>query len=58
MKELDEKELEYAIKQLYYWKYGNGTNFHSMLYTLFQKADPKNLRALQKGYGNKNVVLL
>lgn len=41
----------YARKQLYYWQYGSGrTNFHSILYLLFQKADPTNYNKLKRGF--------
>lgn len=42
--------LEKAVVELYYWFYGNGTNFHSMLYDLIEKADPQNRQNLRCGF--------
>ena len=51
--------LEYAIRELYYWQKGKGegSNFHSQLYNLFQKADPQNRMRLQAGFPEENTAL-
>ena len=51
--------LEKAVKELYYWQYnkGEGTNFHSILFTLFQKADPQNRMKLEKGFPEEATAL-
>ena len=42
--------LDEAIRELYYSKYQNNDNFHSMLYRLIAKADPSNRRRLSVGF--------
>ncbi len=43
MDEKPEGQLLRAVKELHYWQYGpNPTNFTSMLYLMFQKADSLN----------------
>lgn len=42
------KDIKHAIAELYYWQYGGGTNFTSMLFTLLQKADVTNRWKLEQ----------
>ncbi len=39
-----------AVRELYFWTMGGGTNFHALLYTLIQKADMDNRRRLANGF--------
>lgn len=39
-----------ALTQLWFWQHNPGTNFASLLYTLFSKADPDNMRKLAAGF--------
>ena len=56
---ITETELGKAVKELYYWQdnKGEGTNFHSLLYTLFQKADSENRIKLGVGFPNEHYAL-
>lgn len=42
--------FRYACQELFYWQYAPGTNFSSLLYSLFQKADPINREKLLRGF--------
>jgi hypothetical protein len=55
---LARKELHHAIKELYFWQYGDGTNFNSLLYNLFRKADIGNFSKLSKGFPEFAVAYL
>ncbi len=45
------EHLARAVKELYFWQYGtNPTNFTTVLYTLFSKADPSNQYKLSLGF--------
>lgn len=48
-----------AVKELYSWQYnkGEGSNFHSILYSLFQKADLVNRMKLERGFPDESKAL-
>ncbi len=46
-----------AVVELYQWQNG-GTNFTSMLYTLIQKADPRNQERISLAYPDEVVAFL
>lgn len=39
-----------AIHELWYWRVGDGTNFHSKLYNLIAKADRWNRERIRLGF--------
>ena len=46
----DQERYE-AVKAIYYWQYSDDkTNFTSLLISMFQKADPTNLKRLRLGF--------
>lgn len=47
---IPEHEFRSACEDLFFWQYANGDNFTSLLFHLFQKADPSNLRKLGRGF--------
>jgi len=50
LKEINPDLIE-AITQLYWWQYSSDTtNFSSLLYRMFQKADASNLQKLRRGF--------
>ncbi len=42
--------LTEAIKELYFWQFGNNDNFHSLLYRLISKADYGNRLNLSRAF--------
>lgn len=42
--------LNYALRELYFWQYGNNDNFNVMLYRLLAKADSTNFPKLSQGF--------
>lgn len=53
------KPAFYAVRELYYSQYNHSdnTNFHSQLYSLFQKADPENWAKLAVGFPEEAAAL-
>lgn len=51
------KDLEKAVRELYHWQYGDSDNFHSILYTLFKKADSSNKIKLRRGFPDEAMAL-
>lgn len=47
--------MRYWFEELYYWQYGNSTNFNSQLFSLIAKADEDNKERLRVGF-NEAVV--
>ena len=50
MKTYTPQEYLSAVRELHYWQYGDGDNFSSILYFLFQKADASNRGRLAAGF--------
>lgn len=51
-------DITLAVKELFYWQYNRAedTNFSSLLYNLFQKADQQNLAKLTRGFPHEAIA--
>jgi len=55
---INDEYLE-AVRRLHFWQYGNNpTNFTSMLYSMFQKADVRNIARLARAFPVEAAVYL
>jgi hypothetical protein len=55
-KDIRDADLVRALKELYYWQKSRGDNFHSILYTMFQKADRYNYKKLARGFPEEELA--
>lgn len=55
---LDRSHLNWAIKEVERWQYGNTTNFTSKLFELLSKADNLNKRKIFMGFPEETIAYL
>lgn len=49
-KRVSEESLRRAVREMYFWRHTDATNFTARLFDLFLKADPVNLERLKLGF--------